>query len=440
MSSLRPQLKAHSRQPVYYGWVQVANTLMAGAFSTGAGIWAFSVFVKPMSDEFGWSRAEVYGALTVRALVSGAFSPFMGPLQDTRLGPRFFAVATTVTMAGSMIAMKWVDNLALFYLIFGGLGALASFGSSEMMLSVVLPRWFVRRRGRALGIGSMGTAMGPLIFPFLVTFLLSIFDWRDAWVALGVITLLVLGPMSLLVRTRPEDLGLFPDGDPGPSAEHAVASHGRQSPAAERNFKGAEVLRLHCFWLLVIAACMTSLGMTGFHANWLPYFQDIGFTAAQGSLAITTYGICGISTRIVWGWLAERFPVNHLLVIQGLLTGLSVLLFLNIHSEMTLILAAASHGLSVGGMLVMRPMLIASYFGRDHLGAVNGVMRPFTTLIGAGSPLFVAWLHDQQGSYVTAFWLIAVGWFIAAMAVAFARSPQGQSRLDPRDARQQRPA
>ena len=426
--SRKSRTRTLQRQPVFYGWVQVAITLVTGAFSTGAGIWGFSVFVKPMGDEFGWSRAAIYGVLTVRALVGGALGPFMGPLQDTRLGPRFFSIATTVTMAGSMMAMKWIDDLVLFYLIFGGLGALANFGSSEMMLSVVLPRWFVRKRGRAMGVGSLGTALGSLVFPFLITLLLSMFDWRDAWLALGVLTLVILGPLSLLVRTRPEDLGLLPDGDKEPPARPAVAL-GEITPrsAVERNFSGAEVLRLHCFWLLVLAACLTSLGMTGFHANWLPYFQDIGFTRAQGSLAITTYGICGISTGVFWGWFAERFPVNRLLGIQACLTGLSVLLFLTIDNKFMLILAAASHGLSVRGMLVMRPMMIASYFGREHLGAVNGIMRPFTTLISAGSPLFVAWLHDQRGSYVTAFWIIAVSWFIAGAALTLARTPQTRS-------------
>jgi hypothetical protein len=152
------------RPILFYGWVQVALTVIAGAFSSGAGFWAFGVFVKPMGEELGWSRAEIYAAMTVRALAAGALAPFMGPLQDSRLGPRFFYLATAVTMAASMIAMKWIDDLVLFYVIFGGLGSLATFGSTEMMLSVVLPRWFVRRRGRALGIGSMGTAFGPRCF------------------------------------------------------------------------------------------------------------------------------------------------------------------------------------------------------------------------------------------------------------------------------------
>jgi MFS family permease len=419
------ELQKRRPQPIFAGWAQVAIAMVNGAFSTGAGIWAFSVFVRPMGDDLGWSRAAIYGALTVRALVGGVLGPVTGSLQDTKLGPRFFAVITTLTMSVSMMAMKWVDDLVLFYVLFGGVGALATFGSSEMMLSVVLPRWFVRQRGRALAYASMGTAMGPLIFPMIVTFLLSVFDWRDAWFALGIICLVVLGPLSLLVRGRPEDAGLLADGDRNPlSGLPATKVIAATRPAQERSFVSSEVLRLSCFWLLVIAACLTGLGMTAFHANWLPYFQDIGFSRSQGSLAITSYGICGMTSRLIWGRLAERFALNRLMLAQGCLTGISVLMFLAIWNPYTMIFAAACHGLCVGGNLIMRPMLVASYFGRGHLGAVNGMMRPFTTLVGAAAPLLVAWLRDQEGSYTLAFLLLATGWFVAGLAVVLSRSPQ----------------
>ena len=408
---------------MFYGWVQVWVTLAAGAFSSGAGFWAFTVFVTPMGDDLGWSRAELYGAMTIRALTSGALSPFMGPFQDSRLGPRIFAVATTLTMATSMIAMKWIDDLLLFYVVFGAFGALANFGSTEMMMSVVIPRWFVRQRGRALGIASMGTAMGPLLFPFIVTFLLAQLGWRDAWLALGSITLAVLGPISLLVRTRPEDMGLLPDGD-GHPAPGVPAGLRARVQSRERSFTRAEAVRMHCFWLLILAACFTTLGTGGFHANWLPYFRDLGFSSAEGSMAATAYGVCSLSSRVVWGWASERFELRLVMAVQGLLTFVSVMLFLNISSPATLLLATISNGLALGGIFVMRPMIVANYFGRGHLGSINGIIRPFVTLANAGSPLLVALLYDRQGSYEGVFLIIAVGWLIAAAATLLARSPQ----------------
>ena len=331
-----------------------------------------------------------------------------------------FAVGTAVTMAASMILLKWVDDLLLFYIVFGLLGSLANFGSSEMMLSVVLPRWFVRQRGRALGIGSMGTALGPLLFPFIVTGLLSVFEWRDAWVALGVITLVVLLPVSLLVRARPEDMGLTPDGDASPIAASAPM---RNAPS-EHDFTRSEAVRLRAFWLIVFAASLTTLGTNGFHANWLPFFQDEGFSAAEGSLAATVYGICSLTTRVFWGWGAERISLRHLMAVQSVLTALSVLAFLLIDSRLVLILAAAFNGLSLGGIFIMRPMIVATYFGRGHLGALNGIMRPFVTAASALSPLMVAWIYDARGSYDLVFWLLAGCWLVAAAAVVLAHQPR----------------
>jgi MFS family permease len=422
----RAQVDA-ARPHLFYGWVQVWITLAAGAFSSGVGFWAFTVFVTPMGEDLGWSRAELYGAMTVRALTSGALSPFIGPLQDSRMGPRIFAIATTLTMATSMIAMKWIDDLLLFYVVFGAFGALANFGSTEMMMSVVIPRWFVRQRGRALGIASMGTAIGPLLFPCIVTFLLSVFHWRDAWLALGLITLAVLGPISLLVRTRPEDIGQLPDGDVEPWTEAATP----RAPVrrAERDVTRAEAVRMHAFWLLVLAACFTTLGTGGFHANWLPYFRDLGFSSAQGSLAATAYGVCSLSSRVVWGWMSERFELRYVMGLQGVLTCFSVILFLNIDSPATLLLATISNGLALGGIFVMRPMIVANYFGRGHLGAISGIIRPFVTLANAGSPLLVAFLYDRQGTYEGVFLIIAIGWLVAAAAVLLARSPQPKAVL-----------
>ena len=416
-----------SKPPIFYGWVQVFVTLTAGAFTSGAGFWAFTLFVTPMGNDLGWSRPELYGAMTVRALGNAALAPFMGPLQDSKLGPRVFAIGTAVTMAASMILMKWVDDLLLFYVVFGLLGSLANFGSSEMMLSVVLPRWFVRQRGRALGIGSMGTALGPLLFPFIVTGLLSVFEWRDAWVALGLITLVVLLPVSLLVRARPEDMGLTPDGDVSP----VVAAAPMRNAPSEHDFTRSEAARLRAFWLIVFAASLTTLGTNGFHANWIPFFQDEGFSAAEASLAATAYGVCSVTTRIFWGWGAERISLRHLMSMQAVLTALSVLAFLLIDSRLLLVLVAAFNGLALGGIFIMRPMIVATYFGRGHLGAINGIMRPFMTAASAFSPLMVAWIFDARGSYDLVFWLLAGCWVLAAMAILTAHQPRREPARAP---------
>ena len=422
-----------ARHKVFYGWIIVFVAIASGAFSSGAGVWGASVFVTPMGNELGWSRSAFFAAFTIRAILAGVLSPIIGPMQDSRTGPRILMVASGLTMGLSLIGLKWVDNLGVFYLLFGALGAISMVGGAEMLTVAIVPKWFVRRRGRAVAIASTGTAMGPLFFPLLVHGIISLVGWRDAWLIMGIIILVVLLPLSFLIRSKPEDINLLPDGDTELGLHPAEglarvkstpASLVRTETTNERSMSRGEAVRTPTFWLLIAAFTLGMLGMGGFHANWIPYFEDLGYSPSTGAWAATAYGICSISIRLLWGILAERFPVRYLMVAQSLITGFSIVMFLYIVNVPTLILAGAFHGIALGGFFIMRPLIIANYFGREHLGAINGILRPFVTLSGAMSPLLVAGMFDIYGSYREAFILIIVTWFASAGVVYLARPPR----------------
>ncbi len=421
-----------ARRPrFFYGWLVVIASVLAGAVQSGGSVWGASVFASHMTDELGWTRSAFFGAFTLRAIVGGVLSPFIGPMQDTRSGPRILMLLTGVTMGFSLITLKWIDNIVLFYVLFGALGALTMVGGAEMLIVAIVPKWFVRMRGRAVAIASSGTAMGPLFFPFLVHGIITLVGWRDAWVVLGIGSMAIMVPLALMVRSRPEDIGLLPDGarepDPATQRQSQVAQGERTRAArAERSMTRRQAMRTYAFWLLILAFFLAMLGMGGFHANWIPYFEDIGFSPAVGAWAATAYGVCSISVRLVWGVVAERFPVRYLLVIQAMLTAVSIMLFLNISDVPTLIIAGASHGLALGGFFIMRPLIIANYFGRQHLGAINGILRPFVTLSGAVSPLLIAGMFDIFGTYREAFLLATFTWVLAAGVVFLAAPPRRQ--------------
>lgn len=423
-----------SRRPrFYYGWVIVVIAIVGGAFTSGTGVWGASVFVTHMGDDLGWSRSAFYGAFTVRALAAGMLAPILGPLQDRRMGPQFLMLLSAVALGTALVSMKWVNDLWVFYLIFGGLGALSMSSLSEMLTVAVVPKWFVRRRGRALGLASTGTAMGPLFFPITVTAIVEAVGWRDGWLVMGLAVFCVLVPLSFLIRTRPEDVGLLPDGE-DPSKRPATATAATAptplqptAAATEVSYSRAEATRTMTFWLLALAFALATLCMGGFFANWLPYFQDIGFTAAVGSLAAVAYGICSISVRLFWGLLSERFSVRYLLMAQALVTAVSVIFFMQISGPISLVLAGGFHGLAVGGFFIMRPMIVANYFGRQLIGAVNSIIRPITTVSGSMSPLLIAGLYDIRGTYTLAFSGIVAAWLGVASIVSFARPPAGRT-------------
>ena len=218
-----------ARKPrFFYGWVIVAIAIVGGAFTSGTSVWGASVFVTHMGDDLGWSRSAFYGAFTIRALAAGALAPVLGPLQDKPNGPRLLMLMSALCLGCALVLLKFVEDLWVFYLVFGGLGALSMSALGEMMTVAVVPKWFVRRRGRAVGIATTGTAMGPLFFPITVQALIEAVGWRDGWLVLGAVTLAVLVPLALLVRTSPEEVGLLPDGD-DPSARPSTEASSRSA-------------------------------------------------------------------------------------------------------------------------------------------------------------------------------------------------------------------
>lgn len=415
---------------IYYGWVLLAVAMVAGSFSTGAGVWAASVMARPMTEALGWSRASYFGALTVRSLTAGALAPIVGPIQDTRNGPRRLMLMSAVLLGVSLMLTRWVDSQWQFYLLFGLLGGIAQVSGINALTRIILPKWFVRKRGRVLGFAAMGPGLGPMLFPISLQALIELFDWREAWFVLGIAALVILVPVSFLVRTRPEDMGLLPDGDkpddpPPARSESAPITPPLARPTREvEGLTIRESIRTTAFWLIIGAFMLVGLGMGGLHANLVTYFQDIGLAAQVAALSGTAFALASVSLRPVWGLLAERVSVRWLIGPQLILSAGTVLLILNVAGQTSMLIAAALHGLTIGAYITLQGLLVADYFGRSHLGAINGIMRPFMTVAGAISPVLIAFLFDLQDSYTTAFLIIATAWVLAGGLMLFAAPPR----------------
>ena len=412
---------------VFYGWYLVGIALVSGAFQTGVGIWGVSVFVSPMEEELGWSRAAFFLALTIRTGMTGILSPIVGPWRDTPNGPRMLMLVGSIILGCSLIALRWVDNIWEFYLFFGALGAVGSLGAGGIVTQTILPKWFIRRRGRALGIASMGGAMGPLFFPISIFGLISLVGWRDAWFVLGVFSLVLLVPLSFMLRTNPEDIGLLPDGDRD-HAPGAPSEGGRPRPSrvSEVSLTGRQALRSPAFWFIILAFALGGLGQQGFQSNWIPYLEGKGFAASTAAIAITVYGIFSVSARMLWGLLADRFQVRYLIVIQSLLTASSVLLLLYVIGPVMLFTFVVCFGLTMGGSFLLRPLIVANYFGRMHIGAITRYMRPFQATTTAIGPVVVALAYDAQGSYFWSFVAVMIGYASTAAVIMLAKPPREQ--------------
>jgi MFS family permease len=235
-------------------------------------------------------------------------------------------------------------------------------------------------------------------------------------------------PLAFLIRTSPEDMGLLPDGDVEPEEGRGESSSANAPQIARRveevSLTRGEALRTPSFWMLVLIFSITSLGVQGFISNWMPYFHDIGFTATTGALALTVYGFFVFLARFLWGFLAERYNVRYLLMIQHILTALGVIILLSIGNVGMMLLFAVFMGLAYGGYIPLQRLIYPIYYGRAHLGAIRGSMRPAITVASAAGPLVIAGLYDARGSYTLAFTVVLSTWLLAGFLFMLAKPPK----------------
>ncbi|MCY4582079.1 MAG: MFS transporter [Chloroflexi bacterium] len=407
------------RWPFFYGWVIVGAAFVASGIGSGAAIWGPSVLLLPMTEDLGWSRAEFFSAFLVRELLIGLAAPLVGPFYDSKRGPRILALVGAVLLGLSMVLIRHVTELWQFIALFGVLGGVAELGGGFFISQALVPKWFVRKRGRALGISVMGAGLGALLFPTGVSALIEAVGWRDAWLWFGVAVGSIAFLLGLFLRTKPEDSGMLPDG--GPSRE--ALSHGAAPFVEERSLTRREAVRTPAFWLLLAAFSLVGLGITGFQSNWHPFLVETGFTPGQAAAGIAVYGLLSGIVRPGWGLLGERFPARYLLGGVSISTAVLIAIFLNVRTMEVLLPVMFMAGVIMGGYLILRALLTANYFGRTYLGAVNSLFRPIVMGTGAAGPLLFGALYDLEGGYTLAFLAAALAWGAAGVIVLLAKPP-----------------
>lgn len=384
-----------------------------------------------MEEELGWSRTVFFGALSARFLLAGMLGPVFGPLSDEVRAPRYLMPIGVLLLGGSLSAIRWVDSPLLFFALYGIVGAVASAILHLTMWEAITLKWFSRKRTRALVIGGIGEGSGPLFFPLLITVFIAWFGWRDAWLWYGVLTTIILMPIALAMRTRPEHVGQMLDGATLPESLTANAD-GHQSPLDAiqptihegESFTRSEALHTQGFWMLLLIFTLSGVVITGFQSQWIPHFRDIGISATLAATAVSVYGLLNITSRILWGILVPRFPIRILMVAHALAasSGVAFLVFV-VNGPITLLLWAVYQGLMLGVFFSLHTMISAEYFGRSHIGAIRGAMLPSASLSRAGGPLLLSALRDAQGSYASAFVLVFGGWGLMAALTFFSRKP-----------------
>ncbi|HEX2172455.1 MAG TPA: MFS transporter, partial [Dehalococcoidia bacterium] len=315
------------RAPFFYGWIVLAVAIV-GMFASAPGQASIlTVFVEPIGRETGWSRSVVSGALSIATLVTALAMPVTGYLFD-RIGARLTLAGAGLLLGAGCLAMSRVTSELTLYL---GVTSVRLLGLGVLYLTstTLVARWFVRRRGRAMAAAVIGMAVGMATFPPLLQRVSEAAGWRAAWVVLAVVVwALVIVPSLLFVRNRPEDVGLFPDGDhAGPVGPDPAAP--ARPATAEVSWRLSEAVRQRTFWLLVLATAVPFVVNVAVAFNQMPVLIDNGLSAREAALTVSLYAICFSVGSLIAGWLADRLSVRFALIVSLIVLTLAVVLLIN---------------------------------------------------------------------------------------------------------------
>jgi MFS family permease len=403
------------RLPFFYGWIVVIVTFVNMAIGVNART-AFSLFFPAIIDEFGWERGLTAGAFSFGFLVSGGVSPLIGRLMD-RAGPRAVMEIGIALMAGGLLLGPLTTQPWHLYLTIGIMVGAGSVCLGYSGHSLFLPNWFVRRRGLAIGLAFAGVGIGSVTLLPWVQLMIEQTGWRTACTALGVVVLVVLVPINLLLRKRPEDIGLLPDGDAAPVESSAKPVSNIVDPAwAEIDWTLARAIRTARFWWL-------SLGYFGALYIWYTvqvhqtkYLLDVGFSPKVAVWALGAVSLLGIPGQIWLGHLSDRVGREWIWTIacSGFAICFAALIALKAFPTLLLVyLMVLTQGALGYGITSIMGAVVLEIFQGKHYGSIFGTVMLAALAGGAAGPWLTGFIHDVSGSYTIAF---ALGIAVSALS------------------------
>ncbi len=421
--------RASSRSPrFFHGWWIVATSLVGAGVGMGIGGVGLGVFVEPMTDDLGWSRAAMGGVFIIRAIVMATLGPLMGPVVDRRMGAPVLFVGGAFIAGGSIMLLAAATEVWHFYVLFGlgwSVGQLAFAGN--VLTGPIVAKWFIRKRGRAMGIYTMGIPIGSIIFVPLNAVLVTTFGWQASWVILGVATWLLTIPIAALtMRRQPEDMGLYPDGALTADEARLAGAPGSTQPggSAPIDFTLVQALRTPALYLLMLSFLMMGLAMGIFTIHQVPAITDKGFDLAVASIVSVTLSSCSFCVKPTVGFLSERFSPRYLCALCMAVGAAGVVTLGLADTMLFLFVFAACYGFGAGATPVFQNVIWADYFGRRYLGSIRGMIAPIAALGGGISPFIAGWMFDNTGSYDSILVAMGLGAFLAAAFMLMARPPR----------------
>ena len=412
------------RPRLFYGWWMALSGMYLMFYTTGVSFFGFSAFFDSIRLDLNWTRAQVSLGPSILALQTVVFSPTIGFLTD-RLGPRFVTAIGMFFGGAGFMVLSQVEHAWQYYIAFiligSGMGA-----TSYVMVATAISNWFLRNRGKALGLTFMGPGFAGIITALLVV-LIREYGWRDAAFLTGIGTWITCIPLALVLRRRPEVYGLRMDDDP-PESDSPVASGSQDSddePVPEdQAFSSVRGVLLSRSYLLYVGALsMQQIAITAMVVHHIPALVSYGFSKETAGAMVVVFTIASIPMRFFSGALADRFDKRLVVAAMLSLQLAGGILFIFVANIWVAILFEVIYGTGWGGSNAARLSLQGEYWGRGIFGSLMGLQVGAGAIGGLISPVLVGWLADTY-DYRVAFMTVVIPLALAVVMVLMMTRPQ----------------
>lgn len=385
-----------------------------------------SVFLKPLTEDLGVSRG-LFSLLRSGEILIGAA---MAPLVD-RFGGRWLMVGGALSAGLGFLLMSRVGAFWQFLMLRWIFVAIGGVFMCQMIVSVTVSRWFVRKRGRAIAIASLGQGFAKVCIPVVTATPFAWVGWRLTWSIFGLITsVLVVVPALIFMRRSPEEMGLQPDGmDAQPALVGSKSNDATKArlAAEEVVWTWREVIRTKAFWIICFIYGIANVGIAGLNLHVFAYVTDIGYSPLVAATVLSIIASTQLGSTMVWGVISERMDIRHSSLVMFLVQSTGLALVLVTSQVVPVYFGFLLYGVGLGGGWVLQELIWASNFGRVSLGMVRGLGILVTHAFGAAGAPFFGFVHDLTGSYRSSFLAFVVALIVSALLSLAVRAPRKNS-------------
>jgi MFS family permease len=392
---------------LFLGWRMVAVAFLVDFIAVGFFFYSYGIFFKAIAVEFGDSRFGVSIGVTVTQGVGALLAPFIGRALD-RFPLKNVMACGAISMGTGFGLLGLVQTPLQFYLVLGVFVGFGAGAMGQLATSKLVSNWFVLKRGSALGIAATGISVSGVVMPAISAWIIATYGWREAFMTYGLITFLVVVPVVLrLVISRPEDVGLLPDG----------ATEKGSLPPPKPPLRTRDFISQPNFWVLLTVIGLLFCIQSATLIHMVPKLTDSGLSlVAASGIASATAGF-GIMGKLIFGALVDRWDVRHALWLGIGFQFVGQLMMVFMDGYLAFLIGACFFGFGMGGVVPMQGAVVGAAFGRESFGRVLGAMRPpMAVLHLAGTPV-AGWVYDVTGSYRPAFLTFLALYIVAAVVV-----------------------